>query len=275
MAPVHSSNQMSALDLAFRSGDEDRLVEELRKVKSETSPHRERAEKVVGILKQTDSAHVRNAAALALADMNASQEASVLVQLLRDPKTRQSRGTLLYALQEMGKKVPLQILIGVILDSSYEAQQEALNLLVGGDYKQTELNEVKRKLRSSLDALNKEQAELIEEALKALPDPHDHPRPSNPRTLTVTLKDFAADLAASHEMSKKQTEALLGELVNLVTKHLKKGDRIRIGGLGILQVRKRAARMGRHPATGEAVQIKSAKKVAFRPTKNLKEAVSG
>ena len=68
---------------------------------------------------------------------------------------------------------------------------------------------------------------------------------------TVTLKHLAANLSESHEMSKKQTEAVLGDLVGLVTKHLKKGDRIRIGGLGILQVRKRAARMGRNPATGE------------------------
>jgi DNA-binding protein HU-beta len=59
----------------------------------------------------------------------------------------------------------------------------------------------------------------------------------------------------------------------LVTKHLKKGDRIRIGGLGILVVRKRAARKGRNPATGEEIQIKASKKVAFRPAKELKEAV--
>ena len=65
----------------------------------------------------------------------------------------------------------------------------------------------------------------------------------------------------------------LGDLVGLVTKHLKKGDRIRIGGLGILQVRKRAARMGRNPATGEPIQIKASKKVAFRAAKELKEAV--
>ena len=51
------------------------------------------------------------------------------------------------------------------------------------------------------------------------------------------------------------------------------GDRIRIGGLGILQVRKRAARMGRNPATGEAIQIKASKKVAFRAAKELKEAI--
>ena len=90
---------------------------------------------------------------------------------------------------------------------------------------------------------------------------------------TVTLKHLAANLSESHEMSKKQAEAVLGELVGLVTKHLKKGDRIRIGGLGILQVRKRAARMGRNPATGEPIQIKASKKVAFRAAKELKEAV--
>ena len=66
---------------------------------------------------------------------------------------------------------------------------------------------------------------------------------------------------------------MLGDLVGLVTKHLKKGDRIRIGGLGILQVRKRAARMGRNPATGEAIKIKASKKVAFRAAKELKLAV--
>jgi DNA-binding protein HU-beta len=66
---------------------------------------------------------------------------------------------------------------------------------------------------------------------------------------------------------------MLGDLVDLVTKHLKKGDRIRIGGLGILVVRKRAARMGRNPATGEPIQIKASKKVAFRAAKELKESV--
>src|SRR6266699_2279257 len=100
------------------------------------------------------------------------------------------------------------------------------------------------------------------------------PAPAKPGAApTVTMKHLAANLAENHEMSKKQTEAVLGDLVGLVTKHLKKGDRIRIGGLGILQVRKRAARMGRNPATGEPIQIKASKKVAFRAAKELKEAV--
>jgi DNA-binding protein HU-beta len=90
---------------------------------------------------------------------------------------------------------------------------------------------------------------------------------------TITLKHLAAALSEEHELSKKSAEAILGDLVNKITKHLKKGERIRIVGLGILQVRKRAARMGRNPATGEAIHIKASKKVAFRAAKELKEAV--
>ena len=90
---------------------------------------------------------------------------------------------------------------------------------------------------------------------------------------TVTLKHLAAAISEEHEMSKKQTEAVLADLVTRITKHLKKGERIRIVGLGILQVRKRAARMGRNPATGEQIHIKASKKVAFRAAKELKEAV--
>jgi DNA-binding protein HU-beta len=96
---------------------------------------------------------------------------------------------------------------------------------------------------------------------------------NKPKQNTVSLKHLAATLAESHEMSKKQGEAILGDLVDLVTKHLKKGDRIRLAGLGVLQVRKRAARMGRNPATGEPIQIKASKKVAFRAAKELKESV--
>ncbi len=62
-------------------------------------------------------------------------------------------------------------------------------------------------------------------------------------------------------------------MVDLMTKLLKNGDRIRITGLGILEVKDRPARMGRNPATGAAIQIAASKKVAFRAAKELKEAV--
>ncbi len=91
--------------------------------------------------------------------------------------------------------------------------------------------------------------------------------------VTITLKQIAAELAAGHDLPKKQAEVLLGEMVAVATRHLRKGDKIRLTGLGILQVRSRAARMGRNPATGESIQIPASKKIGFRPAKELKEAV--
>lgn len=90
---------------------------------------------------------------------------------------------------------------------------------------------------------------------------------------TVSMKQLASELAGRHELSNKKAAQILDDMVALITKQLKKGARIRLTGLGILQVRKRAARMGRNPATGEQIKIKASKKVAFRPSKELKEAV--
>ncbi|MDF3023288.1 MAG: bacterial DNA-binding family protein [Alphaproteobacteria bacterium] len=90
---------------------------------------------------------------------------------------------------------------------------------------------------------------------------------------TVTLKNIAAEIAETQELSKKQMNAIMEEIVSHLVKNLKKGKRVRLAGLGILQVRKRAARMGRNPATGETIKIPAKKKIAFRAAKELKEAV--
>jgi DNA-binding protein HU-beta len=93
------------------------------------------------------------------------------------------------------------------------------------------------------------------------------------KATTVSLKQLGAELASQNDLTKKKADEILNGFVNLVVKHLKKGNRLRLSGLGILQVRKRAARMGRNPATGEAIKIKASKKVAFRAAKDLKEAI--
>jgi DNA-binding protein HU-beta len=89
----------------------------------------------------------------------------------------------------------------------------------------------------------------------------------------VTLKAVFEQLAETHALPKKQAHRLLADFVAAMTTHLKQGDRIRMSGLGILEVKTRAARMGRNPATGESFQIKASRKVAFRPAKELKEAI--
>jgi DNA-binding protein HU-beta len=93
------------------------------------------------------------------------------------------------------------------------------------------------------------------------------------KTTTITVKKIAAEIAPAHDLSNKGSEAIITSFVDTVVKYLKKGERVRIGGLGIMQVKKRPARMGRNPATNEPMKIKASKKVAFRALKELKEAI--
>ena len=89
----------------------------------------------------------------------------------------------------------------------------------------------------------------------------------------VTLKTVFERLAEAHALPKKQAHALLADFVVAVRTHLKAGARLRMSGLGILEVKSREARMGRNPATGAVIQIKASRKVGFRPSKELKDAL--
>ena len=90
---------------------------------------------------------------------------------------------------------------------------------------------------------------------------------------TVTMTQMAKAIADTHNLPKKQAAAVLADLTSMITTHLKKGSKVRLAGIGVLQVRKRPARMGRNPATGESIKIKASKKVAFRAAKELKETI--
>jgi DNA-binding protein HU-beta len=91
--------------------------------------------------------------------------------------------------------------------------------------------------------------------------------------VTITLRQIAADLAEEHELPRKQVEALMNGLVEAVTETLSNGDKVRLSGIGILQVKDRAARMGRNPATGEQIKIPASRKLKFTASKELKEVV--
>ena len=89
----------------------------------------------------------------------------------------------------------------------------------------------------------------------------------------VTLKAIFEQLAETHALPKKRVGEMLADFVTAVTAHLQNGSRIRMSGLGTLEVKKREARVGRNPATGEAIEIMASKRVTFRPAKELKEAM--
>ena len=95
----------------------------------------------------------------------------------------------------------------------------------------------------------------------------------------VTLKHLAEWAGYYHSIPKKQAIEMFTGFVADIGRVLKRGSKIRIPNLGVLQVRirpARPARKGRNPATGEEIQIKASKaskKVAFRVAKGLREGI--
>jgi DNA-binding protein HU-beta len=85
------------------------------------------------------------------------------------------------------------------------------------------------------------------------------------------LIDAVADEA---EVSKAEAGRTVDAVISSITKALKKGDSVTLVGFGTFQVRKRAARTGRNPKTGDTIKIKASKNPAFKAGKALKDAVN-
>jgi DNA-binding protein HU-beta len=86
--------------------------------------------------------------------------------------------------------------------------------------------------------------------------------------------DFIASVADSAELSKADAGRAVDAMVETVTKALKKGDTVTLVGFGTFSIRKRAARTGRNPRTGQTIKIKASKNPAFKAGKALKDAVN-
>ena len=91
----------------------------------------------------------------------------------------------------------------------------------------------------------------------------------------MTKSQLVSKLADSGPVSRKQVDELLNELVDTIVKTVKKGESVKIPGLGIFRLRKMKARMGRNPQTGEPIKIPARKKVGFSVAKTFKESVLG
>ena len=89
----------------------------------------------------------------------------------------------------------------------------------------------------------------------------------------MTLRNIAERLSDTHELRERQANEMLTRMVERIAKSLKRGEKIRLTGVAILQVHKRAARTGGNPQTGGPIKIKASRKVAFRPAGELKEAI--
>jgi len=92
---------------------------------------------------------------------------------------------------------------------------------------------------------------------------------------TVSTSQLISNVAANHtELPKKVTKEVLQEFLAIIEQEVVGNhSKVRIDKVGILQVKERAARMGRNPQTGEEIRIPASKKVTFRAAKSLKDAV--
>jgi len=90
----------------------------------------------------------------------------------------------------------------------------------------------------------------------------------------MNRKELIDALATQTGSSKADADRSIASLIDIITANLKKGDNVALVGFGTFEVRKRAARNGRNPATGEAIRIKASKQPAFKAGATLKAAVN-
>jgi HEAT repeat protein len=172
---MRHSADANALQSAPLSRDEGRLIEELKKLKNQRSPRRSRGAKALQILEQTNSSRVRNAAALALADLRKHSAKDALTNLLTRPDTKGSRGTLLYALEQLGAEAPLPVLADIIANESYEAREEALALIAHhrSECSPEEMAGAQARLEAADASADPERSQAILRALEYLRIKHD------------------------------------------------------------------------------------------------------
>lgn len=91
----------------------------------------------------------------------------------------------------------------------------------------------------------------------------------------MTKSQLVERLANAGDVTKKQAQAIMEGLVTTIVGSVKKGEPVKLPGLGTFRKVQSKARMGRNPQTGEPVKIPARKKVRFTVAKSFKEQVLG
>jgi DNA-binding protein HU-beta len=90
----------------------------------------------------------------------------------------------------------------------------------------------------------------------------------------MNKSELVAAIAAKTGETKKAAESSVNAFVEAVTEALGKGEKVQLVGFGSFEVRKRAARKGRNPQTGEEIKIAASKSPVFKPGKAFKDLVN-
>ena len=90
----------------------------------------------------------------------------------------------------------------------------------------------------------------------------------------MTKTELINAVAEKAELSKKDAEKAVSAVLEGITDALISGEKVQLVGFGTFEVRDRAAREGKNPATGETIQIEATKVPAFKAGKALKDIVA-
>ena len=95
-----------------------------------------------------------------------------------------------------------------------------------------------------------------------------------PAIATISTNTLMEKVSEKYkDIPKKIIKDILHQLLNAIEVGVASGDKVRLNKLGILQIKDRAARMGRNPKTGEKMNIPANKKISFRVASSLKERI--
>ena len=90
----------------------------------------------------------------------------------------------------------------------------------------------------------------------------------------MNKQELIASIAQSAEISKTDAAKALAATIDSITKAMAKGDKVQLVGFGTFEVRARAARTGKNPRTGEAIEIAASKVPSFKAGKALKDTIN-
>lgn len=91
----------------------------------------------------------------------------------------------------------------------------------------------------------------------------------------MTKSEFVDQVAQDASLSKKEAEEAVDNVLNTIQKTLSRGGEVAFTGFGKFHVAERGARQGKHPRTGQPIQIPASKVPRFSAGAKLKQAVNG
>lgn len=117
------------LNSAIKSGDETAIVSALETISKAGNASPADTKKIKELVVDTKSNDVRNAAAIALADLHVEDAVDLIISLLKTRETYKHRSTLLYALEELNAHLPIDVLVSILRNDPYGAREQALDVL--------------------------------------------------------------------------------------------------------------------------------------------------